>query len=69
MAMVTKTNFFIDACINLQDIFPIIDWKNVKDKGMGVRKGTVVSFVLPCLVTFWKFHPYMSLHFFFIFDY
>ena len=26
---------------------------------MGVRKGTVVSF-LPCLVVFWGFHPYMS---------
>ena len=40
--------------------------KMLKDIEMGVRKGTVVphhSF-LPCLVTFWGFHPYMSFHFF-----
>ena len=32
-----------------------------KDIGIGVRKGTVF---LPCLVTFWGFHPYMSVHFY-----
>ena len=35
--------------------------KMSKDIGMGVCKGTVVSFVtyVPCLVTFWGFHPYV----------
>ena len=30
----------------------------VKDIGMTIRKGIVVSF-LPCLVAFWGFHPYI----------
>ena len=34
-----------------------------KDIGMIIRKGIVVSF-LPCLVGFWRFHPYMFFHFF-----
>ena len=38
-------------------------WKNGKDIGMTIRKGIVVSF-LPCLVAFWRFHPYMFFHFF-----
>ena len=36
--------------------------KMTKDIGMGVRKGTVVSFVLTLFGYF--FHPYMSLHFY-----
>ena len=38
----------------------------VKDIGMTIRKGIVVSF-LPCLVAFWGFHPYMLFHFFSMF--
>ena len=43
--------------------------KMSKDIGMGVRKGTVVSFAptLNCLVTFWGFHPYMSFHIYVVF--
>ena len=37
--------------------------KMVKDIGMTIRKGIVVSFLL-CLVAFWGFHPYMFFHFF-----
>ena len=33
-----------------------------KDIGMTIRKGIVVS-LLPCLVVFWAFHPYMFFHF------
>ena len=36
--------------------------KMAKDIGRTIRKGIVVSF-LPCLVAFWGFHPYMSVHF------
>ena len=38
-----------------------------KDIGMGVRKGTVVSFIPTLFGCFWGFHPYMSVHFFFMF--
>ena len=33
--------------------------KMAKDIGMTIRKGIVV----PCLVAFWGFHPYMFFHF------
>ena len=38
--------------------------KMSKDIGMGVRRGTVGSFVPTLLVAFWGFHPYRSFHFF-----
>ena len=42
--------------------------KMSKDIGMGVRKGILwCRSFLPCLVTFWGFHPYMSFHFFKVF--
>ena len=40
--------------------------KMAKDIGMAIRKGIVVRF-LPCLVSFWGFHPYMFFHFFNVF--
>ena len=39
-------------------------WKMSKDIGMGVRKGTVVSFVPTLFSCFLGIHPYMSFHFF-----
>ena len=41
-------------------------WKNAKDVGTAIRKSIVVTF-LPCLVTFWGFHPYVVPHFKFFF--
>ena len=39
--------------------------KMSKDIGMGIHKGTVVSFVptLNCLVAFWGFHSYLCCFF------
>ena len=37
----------------------LLEGKMSKDTGMGVHKGTVVSFVPTFLVTFWEFHPYV----------
>ena len=40
--------------------------KMLKDIVMGVCKGILwCRLFLPCLVTFWGFHPYMSFHFLF----
>ena len=38
--------------------------KMAKHVGMAILKSVMVSF-LPCLVTFWGFHPYMVPNFFF----
>ena len=42
--------------------------KMSKDIGMGVRKGTVVSFVPTLFIAFWGFHPYYVCSFFKMFS-
>ena len=57
-------NHLLAVCMAGVDYCLCVDGKMSKGIGMGIRKGTVVSFVPTLLVAFWGIHPYISVHFF-----